>query len=69
MRKGEKIIMARTNRRREPGEVVNPNRGIKKNQRRTSRKSDKKKLQEVDYKNPDALDSYEEEDHISRGND
>lgn len=61
--------MARTNRRREPGEVVNPNRGIKKNQRRTSRKSNKKKLQEIDYKNPEAWDDYEEEEHISRGND
>jgi hypothetical protein len=61
--------MARTNRRREPGEVVNPNRGIKKNQRRTSRKSTKKKIQEIDYTNPDAWDEYEEEENISRGND
>ena len=60
--------MARTNRRREPVDVVNPNRGIKKNQRRTDRKSSKKKIQEIDYRDPDAWDDYEEE-YISRGND
>ena len=60
--------MARTNRRREPGDVVNPNRGINKNQRRTDRKSSKKKIQEIDYIDPDAWDDYEEE-YISRGND
>jgi len=60
--------MARTNRRREPGEVLNPNRGTKKNQRRNSRKNNKQKLQEIDYTNPDAWDEYEE-DEISRSND
>ena len=61
--------MARTNRRREPREVVHPNRGTKKNQRRTDRKSTKKKIQEIDYTNPDSWDEYEEEEHIGRGND
>ncbi len=53
--------MARTNRRREPGEVVNPNRGIKKNQRKSDRKNDKKKLQEVDHTDPNACDEYNEQ--------
>ena len=61
--------MARTNRRREPGEVLNPNRGTKKNQRRNSRKNNKQKLQEIDYTNPDAWDEYDDEEYISRGND
>ncbi len=62
--------MARTNRRREPGEVLNPNRGTKKNQRRNSRKNNKQKLQEIDYTNPDAWDEYDDDEHnISRGND
>ena len=63
--------MARTNRRREPGEVVNPNRGTKKNQRRTDRKSNKKKLQEIDFQDPGSLDEYDdyEEEKIVRGND
>ena len=53
--------MARTNRRREPREVVNPNRGTKKNQRRNSRKNNKQKLQEIDYTNPDAWDEYDDD--------
>ena len=53
--------MARTNRRREPGEVVNPNRGIKKNQRKSNRKNDKKKLQEIDHTDPHACDEYNEQ--------
>ena len=61
--------MARTNRRREPGEVLNPNRGTKKNQRRNSRKNNKQKLQEIDYTNPDAWDEYDDDEHISRSND
>ena len=60
--------MARTTRRREPSDIMNPNRGIKKNQRRNDRKSSKKKLQEIDYKNPEAWDEYEE-DSVVRGYD
>ena len=60
--------MARTNRRREPGEVVNPNRGIKKNKRRNDRKSSKKKLQEIDHQDPESWDEYQE-DNVVRGND
>ena len=40
--------MARTNRRREPDEVVNVNRSMKKKDRRSSRKNVKKRLQEID---------------------
>ena len=58
--------MARTTRRREPSEIVNPNRGTKKNQRRSNRKNSKKKLQEIDHQNPDAWDDYQEE-NIVRG--
>ena len=63
--------MARTNRRREPREVINPNRGTKKNQRRAGRKSTKKKLQEIDFQDPGAWDDYDdyEEENIVRGND
>ena len=60
--------MARTNRRREPGEVVNPNRGIKNNQRRNDRKNSKKKLEEIDHQDPESWDEYEEDRYIVRGN-
>ena len=45
--------MARTNRRREPDEVVNVNRSMKKKDRRSSRKNVKKRLQEIDVTDPD----------------
>tara|TARA_R110000851_G_scaffold106389_5_gene225449 strand:- start:672 stop:857 length:186 start_codon:yes stop_codon:yes gene_type:complete len=61
--------MARTTRRREPSEIVNPNRGIKKNKRRNDRKSSKKKLQEIDHQDPEAWDEYQEDRYIVRGND
>jgi hypothetical protein len=61
--------MARTTRRREPGEIVNPNRGVKKNLRRNDRKSSKKKLQEIDHQDPEAWDEYQEDRYIVRGND
>ena len=61
--------MARTTRRREPSEIVNPNRGIKKNKRRNDRKSSKKKLQEIDHLDPEAWDEYQEDRYIVRGND
>jgi len=41
--------MARTNRRREPDEVSNPNKGTKKNQRRTNRKNLKNSIKKIDY--------------------
>ena len=51
--------MARTNRRREPDEVSNPNKGTKKNQRRTNRKNLKNSIKKIDYAR---LDFEEEED-------
>ena len=50
--------MARTNRRREPDEVSNPNKGPKKNQRRTNRKNLKNSIKNIDYSRLD----FEEED-------
>ena len=59
--------MARTTRRREPGEVVNPNRSIKKSFRRSDRKNSRRKLQEIDPKNPDSWDDLEDEEVYVRG--
>tara|TARA_B100001123_G_C14863401_1_gene848936 strand:+ start:187 stop:369 length:183 start_codon:yes stop_codon:yes gene_type:complete len=56
--------MARTNRRREPDEVVNVNRSMKKKDRRSSRKNVKKRLQEIDITDPDFGFDEEEENHI-----
>jgi len=56
--------MARTNRRREPDEVVNVNRSMKKKDRRSSRKNVKKRLQEIDVSDPDFGFDEEEENHI-----
>ena len=56
--------MARTNRRREPDEVVNVNRSMKKKDRRSSRKNVKKRLQEIDVTDPDFGFDEEEENHI-----
>ena len=56
--------MARTNRRRDPEEVVNVNRSMKKKDRRSSRKNVKKRLQEIDYTDPDFGFDEEEENHI-----
>ena len=58
--------MARTNRRRDPGEVVNVNRSMKKKDRRSSRKNVKKRLQEIDVTDPD-FGFEDEEDNYSRG--
>ena len=44
--------MARTNRRREPDEVVNVNRSMKKKNRRNDRKNSKKRIQEIDHSDP-----------------
>ena len=59
--------MARTTRRREPGEVVNPNRSIKKSFRRSDRKNSRRKLQEIDPKNPDSWGDIEDEEYVVRG--
>ena len=56
--------MARTNRRRDPDEVVNVNRSMKKKDRRSSRKNVKKRLQEIDVSDPDFGFDEEEENHI-----
>ena len=58
--------MARTNRRREPDEVVNVNRSMKKKDRRSSRKNVKKRLQEIDITDPE-FGFEEEEGNYSRG--
>ena len=59
--------MARTTRRREPGEVVNPKRSIKKSSRRRDRKNSKRKLQEIDPTNPDSWGDIEDEEYVVRG--
>ena len=59
--------MARTTRRREPGEVVNSKRSIKKSFRRGDRKNSKRKLQEIDPTNPDSWGDIEDEEYVVRG--
>ena len=59
--------MARTTRRREPGEVVNPKRSIKKSFRRSDRKNSRRKLQEIDSTDPESLDDFEDENFYVRG--
>ena len=59
--------MARTNRRREAGEIVNSKRSIKKSFRRGSRKNSKRKLQEIDPTNPDSWGDIEDEEYVVRG--
>ena len=54
--------MARTTRRREPGEVVNPKRSLKRGIRRNHRKNTRRKLQEFDYKNPEAWDDINDDE-------
>ena len=58
--------MARTNRRREPGEVVNSRRSIKKSFRREDRKNSRRKLQEIDPKNSDSWDAEDDDDFYVR---
>tara|TARA_R100001082_G_scaffold84179_1_gene50856 strand:- start:1075 stop:1248 length:174 start_codon:yes stop_codon:yes gene_type:complete len=55
--------MARTNRRREPEDINNPNKGTKKIQRRSNRKNIKNNLKKMDY----STDLDEEETYYSRG--
>jgi len=61
--------MARTNRRREPGEIMNPNRSFKKSFRRSDRKNSRRKLQEIDPTNPDSWGYIDDEEVYVRGND
>ena len=58
--------MARTNRRREPEDIANPNKGTKKLQRRSNRKNIKNNLKKMDYS---AIDADEEEMSFTRGYD
>lgn len=51
--------MARTNRRREPNEIVNTKRSIKKSFRRGDRKNSRRMLQEIDPKNPESWSDIE----------
>jgi len=59
--------MARTTRRREPGEVVNTKRSIKKSFRRSDRKNSRRKLQEIDPTNPESWDDIEDEEFYVKG--
>ena len=59
--------MGRTTRRREPGEVVNPKRSFKKSFRRSDRKNSRRKLQEIDPKNPESWDDIEDDEFYVRG--
>ena len=59
--------MAHTTRRRDPGEVENPKRSIKKSFRRSDRKNSRRKLQEIDPKNPESWDDIEDEEYVVRG--
>ena len=59
--------MARTKRKRDSDEVINPARSIKKTERRSKRKNSKLRIQELDYQNQDSLDSYEDEINLIRG--
>ena len=58
--------MARTNRRRESGEIVNSKRSIKKSFRRGSRKNSKRKIQEIDPRNSDSWDVENDDDFYVR---
>jgi len=59
--------MARTTRRREPGEVVNTKRSIKKSVRRVDRKNSRRKLQEIDSTDPQSWDDFEINENYVRG--
>tara|TARA_Y100000004_G_scaffold52923_1_gene58858 strand:- start:1775 stop:1951 length:177 start_codon:yes stop_codon:yes gene_type:complete len=53
--------MARTNRRKDASEVVKPNRGVKKNQRKTRRSNTKTAIKNIDYNDPNLIDELEED--------
>ena len=58
--------MARTTRRREPGEVVNINKSTKKKDRRSNRQSTKQRIKEIDYTNPNH-DELEDDEYVCKG--
>ena len=58
--------MARTNRRRDNEEIVNPHRASKKIDRRNNRKNIKKKINEIDTQHLDEWDD-DDEKYITRG--
>jgi len=60
--------MSHTTRRRDPGEVANPKRSIKKSFRRNDRKNSRLKLHEIDCQNPDSWDDIDDEEVYVRGN-
>tara|TARA_R100000329_G_C7610525_1_gene216652 strand:- start:1275 stop:1451 length:177 start_codon:yes stop_codon:yes gene_type:complete len=53
--------MARTNRRKDASEVVKPNRGVKKNQRKTRRNNTRNSIKKLDYNDPNLLEELEED--------
>ena len=57
----ERKEMARTNRRKDASEVVKPNRGVKKNQRKTRRNNTRNSIKKLDYNDPNLLDELEED--------
>ena len=59
--------MARTNRRREPNEIMNTKRSIKKSFRRSDRKNSRRKLQEIDPTNPESWNDIDDEEFDVRG--
>ena len=59
--------MARTTRRREPDEVANPKRSIKKIFRRNDRKNSRLKLQEIDSTDPESWADFENDYFYVRG--
>ena len=59
--------MARTNRRRDNEEIVNPHRSSKKNDRRNNRKNIKRKINEIDTRYIDQWEDDEDDKYISRG--
>ena len=65
IKKEQKV--ARTNRKRESDDVVNPARSIKKEDRRSKRKNTKMKIQEIDCQNLDSLNDFEDEFYSTRG--
>ena len=58
--------MARTNRRREPNEIMNTKRSIKKSFRRGDRKNSRRKLQEIDLENPESWGDIEDKEFYVR---
>ena len=58
--------MARTNRRRDNEEVVNPHRASKKIDRRNNRKNIKRKINEIDTQHLDEWDD-DDDKYITRG--